>query len=84
VDGSVGKEASSGQLRISKSIARRIDAAGAGREVVTSLPSDNPPNGFVLDECVRTTVVDPGGGSEINKFEPIGVRNLNRQGRKST
>ncbi len=68
--GSFGKEATVEQLPISKGIAgvsMRLEP-GVTRELHWHATAAEW--AFVLEGRVRTTVVDPFGGSEINEFEP--------------
>jgi oxalate decarboxylase len=68
--GSFGKEATVEELPISKGIAgvsMRLEP-GVTRELHWHATAAEW--AFVLEGRVRTTVVDPGGGSEINEFDP--------------
>lgn len=70
VGGSFGKEATVEELPISKGIAgvsMRLEP-GVTRELHWHATAAEW--AFVLDGRVRTTVVDPAGGSEINEFDP--------------
>lgn len=70
IGGSSGKEATVEELPISKGIAgvsMRLEP-GATRELHWHATAAEW--AFVLDGRVRTTVVDPAGGSEINDFDP--------------
>src|ERR1700683_2196488 len=70
MDGSFGKEATVAQLPISKGIAgvsMRLEP-GVTRELHWHATAAEW--AFVLEGRVRTTLVDPSGGSEINDFDP--------------
>lgn len=68
--GSFGKEATIAELPISKGI------AGVSMRLEPGVTRERPWHAtaaewaFVLEDRVRTTVVDPAGGSESNDFDP--------------